>query len=359
MSDLHLFQRLSFEGGRNWDRKNIGVKGHNVARLRVLAKTIVVQRGSEGNEDIFIATGDISTDGTDVSLEIAKAFIERGSVYENGRLVSGGLAVARGQRLILPGNHDRYGDQFLPYESETNRKLEAVFQIKDEYPYVVGFRRLTQRENASLPTILFYVFDSTLTGDIAESRSPAKRIARGIITEQECEWLESMPEYLRQAKQVGDLEGESLPFDYDNTIRVALLHHHPVPKEKNSLLQFLNKNSWSVMENANRFVEACFNAEVDLVLFGHEHENYNELEQREIIDKDKKRVHTIRFVCCPSTAEYSAEKNGYYAIDFDAKEYRMTLNEWNSTAFIKSRTYNQSYNRPPAFQKPLTSRISP
>jgi hypothetical protein len=207
--------------------------------------------------------------------------------------------------------------------------------------------------------MLFYVFDSTLTGDIAESRSPAKRIARGIITEQECEWLESMPEYLRNAKHVYDLQGASLPIDYDNTIRVALLHHHPLPKQNNSRFQFLNKNSWSIMENADRFVEACFRAEVDLVLFGHEHENYNERQQREIVERGEKRVHTIRFVCCPSTSEYSADKNGYYMINFDANEYLMTLNEWNGTAFMKSRTYNQSYNRPPTFQKPLTSRVSP
>jgi 3',5'-cyclic AMP phosphodiesterase CpdA len=359
VSDLHFFQRLSFKGGRNWALKNIGVKGHSVAKVRVFARTIFTQRASEGNEDILIATGDVSTDGTNRSLEIAKEFIEKGSVYEHGRLVSGGLAADRGQRIIVAGNHDRYGNWFLPYESETNRTLESVFQIRDQYPYLVGFRRPAQRADANLPTILLYVFDSTLTGDIAGSHNPQKRIARGIVTDQDCEWLESRPEELRRTKSVLDLEGEALAIDYENTIRVALLHHHPVIKQKNSVFQFFNKNSWSIMENADRFVEACFKAEVDLVLFGHEHENYNETQEREIIETTKTRVHTIRFICCPSTLEYSEAKNGYYTIDFNANEYRMILNEWNGTAFIKSRTYNQPYNRPPLFQKPMTSHVSP
>jgi predicted phosphodiesterase len=358
VSDLHFFRELSFKGGRNWSFKNFGVKGHSVAKLRVLARAIITQRASEGDDDVLVATGDISTDGTSDSLAIAREFIDRGTIYENGRLVSAGLATSRNQRIILAGNHDRYGDDFLPYESATNRTLESVFQIKDEYPYIVGFRRPPKRADADAPTILFYVFDSTLTGDIAESPNPAKRIARGIITDQECEWLESMPEALRSARSVSDLGGENLTIDYDNTIRVVLLHHHPVIKQKNSVFQFFNGSSWSIMENADRFVEACFKAEVDLVLFGHEHENYNESHQREIVETTGKRVHTIRFVCCPSTSEYSEKKNGYYKIDFNANEYRMTLNEWNGTAFIKSRSYNQVYNRPLRFQ-PQTSRISP
>jgi hypothetical protein len=168
-----------------------------------------------------------------------------------------------------------------------------------------------------------------------------------------------MPVILRREKSVLDLEGEALAIDYENTIRVALLHHHPVIKQKNSIFQFFNKNSWSILENADRFVDACFKAEVDLVLFGHEHENYNEPHQREIVETNRTRVHTIRFVCCPSTTEYSEKNNGYYTINFNANEYHMTLNEWNGKAFIKSRDYNQPYNRPPLFGKPLTSRISP
>lgn len=359
VSDLHFFQQLSFKGGRNWALKNFAVKSHSVAKARVFARKIYTHRVSAGNEDILIATGDISTDGTSRSLEIAREFIEKSSIYEHGRLVSGGLAAHRGQRIIVAGNHDRYGDWFLPYESQTNRNLESVFHIRDQYPYVVGFRRPAQRADANLPTILFYVFDSTVTGDIARSLNPQKRIARGIVTYQDCEWLESMPDILRRAKSVPDLGGETLAIDYENTIRVALLHHHPVIKQKNSIFQFFNKSSWSIMENADRFVDTCFKAEVDLVLFGHEHENHNEPQQREIIETNGTRVHSIRFVCCPSTTEYSEKKNGYYTIDFNANEYHMTLNEWNGTAFVKSRDYNQPYNRPLLFGKPLTSRISP
>jgi 3',5'-cyclic AMP phosphodiesterase CpdA len=347
VSDLHFYQNLTFAGGRHWGLSAFGVKGHSHSKLFTFARTILTRRLAEGLEDVVIATGDISTDGTERSLEIAKTFFDQAMVYENGRLATYGLALPKHRRLILPGNHDRYGRFLVPYESSANRALERVFDLKDEYPYVVGYRRAEHWQNPNAPTLLFFVFDSTLTGESADSPSPFKRIARGLITTQDCDWLQTMPEILRKQGHVPDLEGQPLPFQYENSIRIVLLHHHPVRKERRGLFQLLDKQSWSVMEEAERFVDACFKAEIDLVLFGHEHENYNESEQREIqYWKSSKRTHTIRFVCCPSTTEYSEDKTGFYFVDFDANEYHMTLYEWKGTAYVKERTYDQPYNRP-------------
>jgi len=357
ISDLHFFEKVTFRGGRHWGFRAFGVKGHSHSKLYTFTRTLLTQRLTNGLEDVIVATGDISTDGTEKSLRIAKEFFDSPRVYEDGRHVAWGLAAPK-HSVILPGNHDRYGDTFLAYESAQNRELEKVFEIEDKYPYVVGYRRPEENENPADPTLLFYVFDSTLTGEPAESKSPWRRISRGIIRTEECDWLEKTTQTLRSEGEVPNLNGEPLRFDFNNSIRIALLHHHPVLKQGQGLFQLLDQRSWSVMEQADSFINACFNAEIDLVLFGHEHENYNEKEQREIGTVGNKRVHTIRFVCCPSTMEYSCDQNGFYTIDFNADEYVMTLYQWNSTAYIKSRVYNQSYNRPLILQTQSSSKTS-
>lgn len=347
VSDLHLYKKITFEGGRHWGLRAFGVKGHRHTKLFAFGKTILQDRLANNVEDIIIATGDISTDGTVVGLKLAKSFFDRSMIHENGRLACYGLGRPNQRRLIIPGNHDRYGDYFLPYESATNRSLEEIFELRDEYPYAVGYRREETRGNHRAPTLLFFVFDSTLTREAAESPNPIRRVARGLVTPEDCDWLRNIGKLLRSQDYVPDFGGQHLQFQYENTIRIALLHHHPVRKKKRGLSQLFDNNSWSIMENASAFVDACFNAEIDLVLFGHEHENYNEQEQREITDsKGVRRAHTIRFVCCPSTAEYSEPKTGFYRIDFDAAEYRMTHHEWQGTAYSPIRTYNQPYNRP-------------
>lgn len=357
ISDLHFYEKITFRGGRHWRFRAFGVKGHSHSKLYTFARTLLTHRLTNGLEDLIVATGDISTDGAVKSLSIAKEFFDSQRVHEDGRFVTWGLAAPK-RRVILPGNHDRYGDTLLPYELAQNRELERVFEIEDKYPYVVGYKRRGENGNPAGPALLFYIFDSTLTGEAAESKSPFRRIARGIIRTEECDWLENTTQTLRSAGEVPDLEGNPLGFDFNNSIRIALLHHHPVLNQKGGLFQLLDERNWSVMEQADSFINACFNAEIDLVLFGHEHENYNENQQREIGPAGNKRVHTIRFVCCPSTMEYSCDQNGFYTIDFNAAEYVMTLYQWNSTAYIKSSVYNQSYNRPLIGQTPSSAKTS-
>jgi 3',5'-cyclic AMP phosphodiesterase CpdA len=339
ISDLHLVEDIT-ETGRDM-MKPFGAATHNFNTARALGLTV---SGLKPEFDMVLATGDLTTDGRRGSFETVRQYIQSGSLSgENPmRIAAYGLNAGKGRRLLIPGNHDRFEGKFV-----TGQRLSGLFEemLKTpvHYPYVVGYRP-PHKASTSL-TLLFFVFDSNLP-EGRESNDPdawGRALSYGHIRKEEVTkaFNERARDIVKERKVKG-LDGQLVEFDPNNTIRIATLHHHPVvsaeaeeekahrerrtwkrwllaPLSELRLIKKDVESNWMKMEGAEEFLRGCFDAGIQLLLFGHQHLPYH----RVIVPSDQLPVtspfgetHAIYAFCCPTTLEYSAPGNGFYVFDF-------------------------------------------
>jgi 3',5'-cyclic AMP phosphodiesterase CpdA len=342
ISDLHFIKDLTEKGRTLWPKK-FGLKSHSFGKIDAFSAKYQELNRAVGI-DAVIATGDISTDGSEDALKTALEFIEAGDIYRGnpGRLVTTGLSAARDRRVVIPGNHDRYAGPWAIWQSASDR-LETVFGTPTKYPYVVGYRRPAFREDVKVPALLFFVFDSTAS-ELARAswQNPFYRIARGRVEDAECRWLVDQSNKIASSKEVMGMDGRELPVDYRATVRIALLHHHPVAVHEEGASDEL-----TIMDNRQQFIDACFQAGIDIVLFGHEHTEYR------LISKPSTRpdwvppayAHDIHFFCCPSTSEYSASNTGFYLFRFRESQFVVDLYRWKGKSFVLDASSTYQYPR--------------
>jgi 3',5'-cyclic AMP phosphodiesterase CpdA len=343
LSDLHFVKELTERGRTMWLRKT-GLKTHSFGRIDALSAKLQEFSLSGKNADVLLATGDISTDGSEESLRTALDFFESGDIHMGTprRLVTTGLGVGANRRVILPGNHDRYAGNWSIGQEPSDR-LESVFGSPATYPYVVGYRRPELRSDPKVPALLFFVFDSTAT-DLARSEwhNPLYRIARGRLESAECRWLVRQANEIATTKEVQGLDGQPLPVDYRASIRIAVLHHHPVIDEKVN-----ESKELTLLENRQSFIDACFEAGIDIVLFGHEHTAYRTVVKPQPRSDwvPRNYTHNIYFFCCPSTSEYSAKGAGFYFFNFEETQFSVELYRWKGKSFVLDVTTPYKYPR--------------
>jgi len=101
------------------------------------------------------------------------------------------------------------------------------------------------------------------------------------------------------------------------------------------------------MENGEKFVDACFEAGVDLVMFGHQHERHVEFRKplSEITEAFSGRGHGIHFLCCPSTLEFSETDNGFWFLDFQTDHFLLRSYSWNGSSFVTEAPSRFVYDR--------------
>jgi len=338
ISDLHLVEDIR-EPGRNLKRP-FGVATHNFNTARHLGLTV---SGLKPTFDMVLATGDLTTDGSRGSFETLLQYVQSGSV--NGanpmRIAAYGLSAGKSRRLLLPGNHDRFEGELVPGQ-RLSGLFEEVLGTHDHYPYVVGYRP-PNRDRSSL-TLLFFVFDSNLPEgrESNDIKDWARALSYGHIGKEESQALIDQAHLAAQEGKVTRLDGELLEFDPKNTIRIAVLHHHPVvtvkadtertrneqgrwgrflrdPLGELNLVKKDLESSLMRMDGADEFLRSCFHAGIQLVLFGHQHFPYQRLivpDSRRAVASPFGDVNAIRAFCCPTTLEYSAPGNGFYVFDF-------------------------------------------
>jgi 3',5'-cyclic AMP phosphodiesterase CpdA len=316
LSDFHFAQEVTEEGRRLWLKR--GVKSHAYGKIEALGHKFDDLRRCGKQVDLVIVTGDISTDGSKESLETALNFIEKNDIYqgEPRRLVAKGLGIGHDQRIVIPGNHDRYDGGLLPVQKASSA-LEIVFKTPEQYPYAVGFQKEDPEGDLQL---LFFVFDSTLPR--WASGFAWDKVAQGCVEKAECRWLSQRAEQILTTGSVQALDGQPFTIKRDRVIKIALLHHHPI--QVKGRIAHLTK-----LRDHQRFVDACFQASIDLVLFGHEHLEYHHREVR--------NGHQIDFLCCASASEFTSD-NGFYLIDFYAdKSIKVEPYHWIPTGgFVES-----------------------
>ncbi|MEI7997000.1 MAG: metallophosphoesterase [Methylococcaceae bacterium] len=335
ISDLHLVEDLTDpnRGGST----TLGQIKHNFAAARLLGRAVDSLRPGF---DVLVATGDLTTDGTQGAFETVLQYIQSGPISgENKmRIATFGLNAGRGRRILLPGNHDRFEGGLIPGQRLSNL-FENILGIERQYPYVVGYQPSNQPGKSDGPplTLLFFVFDSNLPEGSRHNNIVKDRIdsiAQGYISDEDTSQLGNLAKQAADKKRVLGLDGKEMEFEPRNTIRIALLHHHPVAEKnadeardrrksapfyrwvtnpsdsiKDRKLAF-DKNAMK-LEGAARFLEQCLASGIQLILFGHQHFQY-----RRVISFVEKQDHFIRAFCCPTTLEKYKHGNGFYVFDF-------------------------------------------
>jgi hypothetical protein len=277
------------------------------------------------------------------------------------------LSASRFQRILLPGNHDRYAGEWIPGQ-RLDLTCEEILQIPNQYPYMLGFRPPNSKNSL---TLLFLVFDSTLQAGRdrfgLRGASLERALAKGEIKDAELTEARKLVTKIMEKKKVESIGGGTLEFDPLKTIRIALLHHHPVTKfvkskkpegvwdhVKNVKKYFAKREAKAMsMENSEAFLKCCFDCGIQLILFGHQHDPYQRLVIRSLssdrtvenvsieypskdksasiikpsLETDAKSTASeslsryMHAFCCPSTLQYDVPDKGFYIFDFHSENH--------------------------------------
>jgi Calcineurin-like phosphoesterase len=347
ISDLHMSSDLvdPERGGSPtyWQAK------HSFQAARMLGWAA---RGLSPPFDMLAATGDVTTDGSKASFEVVQQYIRSGPISgENKlRIAAFGLNTGKGQRVLLPGNHDRFDGGRIP-QQRLSDSFEDALDTPRPYPYVRCFRPAGR--TAEELTLLLFVFDSTLSHEDEKDISAAEKTARGHLKDEDIKGLLELSRHVAEQSCALDLNGAQMKFDPKNSIRIALLHHPPVASQESEervAPTFLanpiaalsdrwrqTKEAASTLLGADKFLKACFSAGIQLVLSGHDHRAYQRLVVPIARDAgaEPKPQHpddvtgvmspfgltrSLRTFCCPTTLEASGDENGFYVFDFMDKD---------------------------------------
>ena len=115
------------------------------------------------------------------------------------------------------------------------------------------------------------------------------------------------------------LDGTKLNVRYENCVRIAVLHHHP-----------LDGSSTTLMENSEQFMKYCVELGMHLVLFGHDHQEFWQ-PRSDFARLTNHQDHQTLFFCCPSATEYDSE-NEFYTFELDTTGFLFNCYKWNSQA---------------------------
>jgi len=194
--------------------------------------------------DYVVATGDISTDGQVGSLEAARQFLY-GSVPRPDASTPVGLRLENHDRLFMvPGNHDRYAGRYLPISRQITN-FESVFG--DSYEHRGRPRAAGWMTSGDL-RLRVLAIDSM--GDAGWAS-----VAKGKVHEDDLDWLQAVHREDARRQEKCDL-------------RLLLLHHHvAIPDSR-------EYSRWTKLKNVADALESMLRADIDLVMFGHEHYHY-------------------------------------------------------------------------------------
>jgi hypothetical protein len=303
LSDFHFGQKLTQQGRAFYQEAFLFAKAkpHSYYKLQSLALKLHQIRTQKGDFDVALATGDLSTDGSETALRLCMSFVGPRWVEDEMRPETRGLALGTKQTILIPGNHDRFDRAWIGFQKAT-AAFEKILKTPTPYPYVVGYRRLGVPNVPDNPAILFFVFAST-PSKYARMK-PWHKIARGRLSDGDCGTFYEKAEKVQDTGRVAALHGAELNVRYENCVRVAVLHHHPFDNSRTTL-----------MDGSEKFTLQCLNTGMHLVLFGHDHKEFWEKASGASMSMDDQN-HVTLFLCCPSASE-CASKCGFYTFEFD------------------------------------------
>jgi hypothetical protein len=122
------------------------------------------------------------------------------------------------------------------------------------------------------------------------------------------------------------MDGGSVSLTGKKVVRIALLHHHPIPpppepdpKMRDRMKHLIVGDRLMAMEESEIFVQACVEGGIRLVLFGHKHRQFDDVESIP-------GAPPVHFLCCPSTLQYETKyPRGFYSIMIGEASICLTL----------------------------------
>ncbi|MCP2080023.1 UNVERIFIED_ORG: 3',5'-cyclic AMP phosphodiesterase CpdA [Methylorubrum zatmanii] len=334
LTDFHFIKNLTEEDRRFVLLRLLGAKPHSFARIDALSliyKTI--DKFHDKKIDLNLFTGDLTTDGRKDSFETFNRYISSAEIkdHETGRLIVKGLGTSPHNRILIPGNHDRYKRRIFMRQSRSKVFEQEMYLDADNngFPYVVGYKKRVGRTDASHPAILFFVFDSTLPTFVGSSFSHS--FARGYVGREEWSRIETAVNNIKSTGKVKSFDGALINVDFERCVRVGVLHHDPFEAKDNLLMQ-----------NNEFFRDKCQEHKIDLVVYGHTHKSDFRTQPPEndfqVVQSPKSQNKHITYYLCAASATEGDSNNGFYIYDVSEDGFSMHEYEYqNKSAFVKKR----------------------
>lgn len=332
LSDFHFVADLTTSGRAR--RLNplsfLQAKPHSYAKAVALAQALDRIQLNRGKFDIVLATGDLTTDGSEASFDTMLNFVQNDwFVDEDGRRsATRGLGATEQRRILLPGNHDRFTRSWAGIQT-LSKAFENQLGTPTGYPYVVGYRRPELPNSPREPAILFFVFDSTPSA--FAKLWVWQKTACGRLEAGDCDKMFHLALDAASKGKVESLNGDLIDINYQDCVRIAVLHHHP-----------FDSNHTTLMENSDIFQENCVRSGINIVLFGHDHHAFvgTKFGYSQITNDNN---HKVTFLCAPSATEYSS-KNGFYTLEFGKNDVKCNMYQWDGIKrFVRGALYKDNW----------------
>jgi predicted phosphodiesterase len=291
ISDLHLYDGTDpKEWKESWQQRVIGfleqekglkleIGAHDQNRLDALKGTLL-----ELKPDVLVCTGDLSTYGDAKSLEFGRKFL---------RDIANELSKSRGdsnqaQVLVVPGNHDALQERFAMLRKHANWLGRGILEALERFHK--DLRVIAEKGDPSSPSrvhlgnylkevaepsrcatdpgkpfvvktlwgqIRFYLFNSV--------NDPGWMANEGRIGAHQYNQLSSTLREERKQEESGEMPA--------NIMRVALLHHHPLPIPYSPDTTY--ERFYNSMQDGSTLCDFLNKHRFQLALHGHEHQPYN------------------------------------------------------------------------------------
>lgn len=209
---------------------------------------------TEKEPDIIIVTGDLVENG----LPLSKKILEGRRLDDAFNNVKDFLLSIckecdikeRYGLFIVPGNHDYRFLGFKKNQSDPDTFREILGEFVKSRPI------------PSLGVVLCS-FDSNVTNDWSINFSS------GFINESELQRFFS--DYFNKWKTAKKKSVKLLIPDFDNLVKLALLHHHPMPIAEAQKRKITQREELLLLKNAGIFMKEMARNGIDIILHGHRH----------------------------------------------------------------------------------------
>ncbi len=150
---------------------------------------------------------------------------------------------------VVPGNHDfrMRGIKHREYCKKNFNDLMGRFMKNQPIPSL---------------NLLICSFDSNCVEDYKVN------FASGLIEESD---IITYFDKLKDNWSYAQKENSKLEYNFDGLIKIALLHHHPMPIADAEMLDLKRREEFLLLKNAGAFMKAMASNNMDIVLHGHKH----------------------------------------------------------------------------------------
>jgi 3',5'-cyclic AMP phosphodiesterase CpdA len=291
ISDMHFGRRLkSAESG--FGRRMLGISEHSYPLCVSLSNEVMKLRKKYGTALIVAVTGDQTTSSNAAAHEVAANFL-KGRCYVSSRVQVGLNLQEDGH--IVPGNHDMFLTS--PLTQRSRREVYAHY-------FPSNFPTWTVCAHGSGFATVFCLDSNLVSGfNPFNFRNLNKHGEVGVRQRSD---LLVLREYLSAATTPTVPAG----YNYDDSFKVVLLHHH--------LVKLKNGKGGSQLKDHKDLIQVLENMGIDLVLCGHEHVPFHQ---------KVGNLKPFSFSCAGSTTQQNVLLNSFkvYHVDPGANSIEMEL----------------------------------